>query len=308
MNDIDWKKFTFVDYLNCEDNEVKNLPPGVNISTMCGNCKLNTKFNITNIEHYLPLNKNDIISVKVSNDRMRTLIKPKIKKRRTKKNTVVKTTSNPFYNQITVVVRIKEGEYEDLAQEKKINLKLFKNGTIQISGLKNVKYCNRAINKLLLRLKQSKAIKENENITEIKFIEDIDDELSISNFNIYMINSNYKIQYHINRAALYKLLIMKKIKCSYEKTIRACVIVKYVPEINNEEEKEISIFIFEKGNIIITGARNLDHIGCSYKYINNILLNHIDEIIMSNSEENDKLIFELYTKIITDEKHKLKNI
>ena len=74
------------------------------------------------------------------------------------------------------------------------------------------------------------------------------------------------------------------------------------------KKKKISIFIFEKGNIIITGARNLDHISCSYKYINNILLSHIDEIIMSNSEENDKLIFDLYNKIMTDEKHKLENV
>ena len=35
---------------------------------------------------------------------------------------------------------------------------------------------------------------------------------------------------------------MKKIKSSYEKCIRACVIVKYCPKIKNEEEKEVSLF------------------------------------------------------------------
>lgn len=29
---------------------------------------------------------------------------------------------------------------------------------------------------------------------------------------------------------------------------------------------------------------------------------------MSNSEENDKLIFDLYNKIMTDKKHKLENV
>ena len=33
----------------------------------------------------------------------------------------------------------------------------------------------------------------------------------------------------------------------YEKCIRACVIVKYTPPRSNEEEKEVSVFIFEKG-------------------------------------------------------------
>ena len=37
-----------------------------------------------------------------------------------------------------------------------------------------------------------------------------------------------------------------------KKCIRACVIVKFTPQRNNDEEKEVSIFIFEKGNIIIT--------------------------------------------------------
>lgn len=304
MTTFNWKNYEFKDYLDWKKHEVSNLPIGVNISTMCGSCKLNTKINLKYIEDYLPLNQDDVISVKINKEKNRTLIPAKIKKRRSKKETVKKKVT-PFYNQITVVIRIKEGDTDNLEDEKKLNLKLFKNGSVQISGLKKIEYCNRALNKLVYRLNEIKGILIDDKISEVKFIED---KINITDFKIYMINSNYKVNLQINRSALYHLLIKKKIKSSFEKTIRACVIVKYIPKNNNDEEKEISVFVFEKGNIIITGARNLDHIRETYKYINNILFNHMSEIMRKDNEENDKIIFDLYDQILKENKHKLSTL
>ena len=109
----------------------------------------------------------------------------------------------------------------------------------------------------------------------------------------------------IDRSKLFHLLLKKKIKTSYEKCIRACVIVKYTPKKMNEEEKEVSIFIFEKGNIIITGARNLSHIVDSYEYINNILLEHIEDVIKTDDDIEGELILKLYDNILKDNNHKL---
>ena len=304
MASFNWNKHNFIDYLDWKNKEIRDLPHGVNISTMCASCKLNNTVNLTNIEKYLPLNSDDIITVKLNKDNMRSLIEQKSKKRRSRSTTAKVKKSTPFYNQITIVVRIKEGEYKDLNDEKKLNIKLFKNGSIQISGLKKIEYCNRALNKLIYRLQETKGIKIGNTISDIHFIDSNEkNKLSVSSFKIYMINSNYKVNLHIDRNALYQLLKLKKIKSSFEKTIRACVIVKYIPPKNNTEEKEVSIFIFEKGNIIITGARNLEHIKCSYEYINKILLNHTNEISLKNSDENDKLILKLYDEIMNDYKH-----
>ena len=82
-----------------------------------------------------------------------------------------------------------------------------------------------------------------------------------------MINSHYQVKMQIDRTKLYNLLLKKKIKCTYEPCIRACVIIKYTPTVYNTEGKEISIFIFQKGNIIITGARSKHHIISSNEYI-----------------------------------------
>jgi len=263
-----WNNHKFKDFLDTKNNEIKTLPKGVFISTMCAKCKLNTNLDLDNIYNYLPLDTNDILTVKINNEKIRSLIPVKQKKRRTKKDTLKK--NSPFYNQVTIVVRVNEGDYDDLDKVKKLNLKLFKNGSIQISGLKKVSYTNRALNKLAFRLAQIKALLLEDEIREIKFI-DSTDIIDINDFSIYMINSNYKVNMMIDRNKLFKLLLQKKIKASYEKCIRACVIVKFTPVAFNEEEKEISIFIFEKGNIIITGARNLNHIIESYNYINNMI-------------------------------------
>ena len=104
----------------------------------------------------------------------------------------------------------------------------------------------------------------------------------------------------IDREKLYVLLLKKKIKSTYEPCIRACVIIKYVPKEHNIEEKEISIFIFQKGNIIITGARSKHHIMLSYNYINKILLIHKDDIIKKNEIDDEKVTFAIYKDILND--------
>ena len=189
-------------------------------------------------------------------------------------------------------------------KEVKLNLKLFQNGTVQISGLRNIEYANRAINKLIYRLGQVRGRMIDSKIEDIRFIQD-KENLTINNFKIYMINSNYRVNMKIDRSKLYKLLIKKKIKASYEKCIRACVIVKFTPIRNNDEDKEVSIFIFEKGNIIITGARNIYHIIDSYNYMNDIILTHCDEINKVDEESESKYILDLYNELMKENNHKL---
>jgi TATA-box binding protein (TBP) (component of TFIID and TFIIIB) len=89
----------------------------------------------------------------------------------------------------------------------------------------------------------------------------------------------------INREKLNNLLAVKKIKSSYEPCIRACVIIKYVPETENPTKKEISIFVFEQGNIIITGAKNQSQIEQGVKFINNILITHLEDVQKSLLDE-----------------------
>jgi TATA-box binding protein (TBP) (component of TFIID and TFIIIB) len=295
---IIWDNVIFRDYIDVDKSEINNLPVGMGVSTMCASCKLNTLVNIVNIEKYFQLNSDDILTVKMNKERLRTIILTKKKPKRQRKNEhrlIQKdTTKNYFYNQITVVMRIDSGPCADLNDAPKINIKLFKNGSVQMSGCKTVKNINIVLNKLIYKLKEIKAIMEDGKINIKEFIEE-PDKINIMNFKIDMINSNYKVNMQIDRDKLYNLLLKKKIKSSYEPCIRACVIIKFTPCEQNSEYKEISIFVFQKGNIIITGARSRSHIISSYEYMNNILLTHTDEII-----KKDDNVLDLYNLYINE--------
>jgi TATA-box binding protein (TBP) (component of TFIID and TFIIIB) len=299
MTKIKWDNIEFKDYINVKENEIDNLPNGVSISTMCASCKLGTEINILNIEKYLPLDQDDILCVKMNDEKIRTLIPEKKKNKREKKNAKPKKKVNHFYNQITVIIRIDSGTIQSWEDVHKINLKLFKNGSIQMSGCKTLKSINIVLNKLLIKLIEIKARIEDNKIVEKKFI-DKTELLGINNFKIDMINSNYKVNMQIDRSKLFSLLLKKKIKASFEPCIRACVIIKQTPEINNDEQKEISIFVFQKGNIIITGARRKSHILSAYKYINNILVTHSDDISKKDDKDEEELILDLYDDILKD--------
>ncbi len=298
-----WDTFEFTDYIEVDKKEVKNLPAGISVSTMCSSCKLNTRLNIPNIEKYLLLNSDDILTVKVSKERLRTLInvknKPKRMKKVESKQKNKDTSKNYFYNQITVVVRVDHGTTKDLNEVPKINMKLFRNGSVQMSGCKSLKNINFALNKLISKLKEVKGKIEDGKIVEKTFIEE-PDKITIKDFKIDMINSNYQVSMQLDRDKLYNLLLKKKIKSSYEPCIRACVIIKYVPAKENSEQKEVSIFVFQKGNIIITGARSQSHIISAYNYINDILLTHKDEIIKKDEKEEEELILDLYKDIMKE--------
>ena len=295
---IIWNNISFTDYIDVDKSEINNLPAGMGVSTMCASCKLNTLVNIVNIEKYFQLNPDDILTVKMNKERLRTIILTKKKPKRQRKNdnklTHKDTTKNYFYNQITVVMRIDSGPCQDLNDAPKINIKLFKNGSVQMSGCKSVKNINIVLNKLICKLKEIKAIMDDGKLNIIEFIDE-PDKITVLNFKIDMINSNYKVNMQIDRDKLYNLLLKKKIKSSYEPCIRACVIIKFTPCEQNSEFKEVSIFVFQKGNIIITGARSRSHIISSYEYMNNILLTHTDEII-----KKDDNVLDLYNLYINE--------
>ena len=112
-----WKDYKFKDYLDVKNKEISGLPKGVSISTMCAKCNLGTKIDVDNIYEHLKIDDNDILTVKVDKDKQRTILPVKVKKRRTtKKKTNGK--SNPFYNQITIVVRVYEGDKDIIIKNK----------------------------------------------------------------------------------------------------------------------------------------------------------------------------------------------
>ena len=125
-------------------------------------------------------------------------------------------------------------------------------------------------------------------------------------FKSYLISLNDRIKeedFNNISAKIESILSLEfdeKIKCIYEPCIRACVTIKFISTQDNIDSKEVSIFIFKKGNIIITGARSKKQVLEAYNYINNIFIIHKDEIIKKSDEEEEEMIFKLYNDVLKD--------
>ena len=252
--------------------DIENLPDDIMISTMTITCKLNTLFNVKNIAQYVDLDDENILSVKHGKKEDITTNRTIIILKKNSKNKI-KKKKRSFYNQATMQVKTSNNI---------INVKLFLNGSIQMTGCKSINNIREALEKVFIKLRNIKAIPDYSinKIIEKPFVEDIN-ILSVCNlydFQICMINSNFQIGFEINRDKLFELLLKDNIKCTYDPNIHACVNIKY-----NNNDKIISIFIFESGAIIITGARTCQQILSAYNFINKYLLEHYIVLNKNNS-------------------------
>merc|ERR1711907_173164 len=146
------KKLFKMKLINTNLIDTSKLPECVNIATISNTCSLNVDINILDIWNFFPLNE-EIRTIKFNKDIKSTdskLLEKEKKKRlkkekkkallKTKKKTKRKLGDN-FYNCIIVVVNV--------SSTKIINVKLFRNGSIQMTGSKNLNQTEKALNIVL---------------------------------------------------------------------------------------------------------------------------------------------------------------
>lgn len=257
--------------------DMDQLPEDVSISTMTITCKIDTEFNVTNIGKYMDLKHNGIVAVKHGETADKTTNRSLIIKKQSQQKDKKKKS---FYNQATILVKTKKN--------KTTNVKLFSNGSIQMTGCKGLDVFVETLNKIFSELKVVKAKLDYKlnRVVEKPFATDTEvlDIKNIYDFKICMINSNFCIGFNIDRDKLFDILIDDKIECSYDPIIHACVNIKY-----EHKEKTISIFVFESGAVIITGARTCQQIVEGYMFINKYLLKNYTYINKNNVLTNSTI-------------------
>jgi hypothetical protein len=198
-----------------------------------------------------------------------------------------KKSANIFFNQSTLVVRRRVSS----TLFKEVNIKLFKNGGIQMTGIPSDTFAQETISWL---------VKELSAFSRPVFAT----KAAPHRFAIQLINSDYQINGFINREALHGILIQEyNLFSSFESTIYQGCDTKYfyneaapadaVEGVCPCEElctgsgdgkslgncKEITISPFHTGSIIITGARSFQQIEKAYIFMNKILRKHCSQII-----------------------------
>jgi TATA-box binding protein (TBP) (component of TFIID and TFIIIB) len=197
-----------------------------------------------------------------------------------------KVTEKTFFNQATLVIRKR---LNDERGWKEVNIKLFANGGVQMTGVPTPEFSQEAIAFVINEIKK----KDPEVFTG---------DASITKFRIQLINSDYSINRHLYQDKLHKILSnVYNLFSSHESTIYQGVNTKYYynkkgdilrPGIckctaacngqgsgdGDGQCKRITISPFSSGKIIITGARDMDQINEAYEFFNEILTAHQAEI------------------------------
>ena len=255
------------------------------ISTMTAVCKISEEIKLDNL--YNSIEINDVIKyVQYKSDISKGYSEKALKK--TRKKTVRKM----FFNQITM----------HIFNEKLINVKVFNNGKIQMTGLKNPDQGKGTIDILIKELS-----KLNNKETPI-----FEGDLNISDYDIVLINSDFDIKYRVNRDILHREIINIGMYSSYEPTIYPGVNIKYFYNNINEagvcncsskcngkgsgkgdgDCKKITIAVFNSGKIIITGGNSFDQVLISYEFINSLLSDKIkyENIITNDDIKNNNKV------------------
>jgi TATA-box binding protein (TBP) (component of TFIID and TFIIIB) len=279
--------------------ELLNLPYDLEISTTTITCHLDVTFNVENIGLYFNDFDNIIIGKRYGNRIVNNLINikkiktDKKKKRREKKN---------FYNQVSLIFRsatLMGLDPENLSLKerfKTVNVKLFINGSIQMTGCKHLDNIKKSLEILFEKLKIQKAILNKDKQFVIKpFVVDTTnlDIRNVTNFKIVMINTNFNILFQINREKLHKLLKDIGFDVTFDPIIHACVNIKY--QIPNTS-KTISIFVFESGSITIAGSNSCQQVLDTYNFINKFILTNYSKLLTKNI--TPKLIIQLIQNMV----------
>ena len=196
-----------------------------------------------------------------------------------------KITSKSFFNQSTMVIRRQTNEESDEkeASWKEVNVKLFANGGIQMTGVTSESFARQTIQWLLHTL---------QDLPESPFTS----KAAIQRFSVQLINTDYALNKFINQDALHKLLINEyNLFSMLEKTIYQGVNTKFFyntmnPGVGicqctvgckgqgtgegNGQCKRITMSIFRTGKIIITGARLISQIEAAYDFLNKVYDKH----------------------------------
>ena len=239
--------------------QIGKLTTNINLYELANNLCIND--NISYIEHGSEITKG-----------YNPKNKPKKKLKKSKKF---------FYNQVTIHINC----------DKTINMKIFNNGRVQMTGINNDKQGLESINILLNEIHK---------LSEGSKLSIFDSETIIKEGDIetVLINSDFDIYHEVDRENLHRLIVERGYYSSYEPCTYPGVNIKYYhnPIHNNfgicdcekpcngkgkdNTCKKITIAVFKSGKIIITGGRSKENIQTAYKFITEFINENKEQILL----------------------------
>lgn len=267
------------------------------ISTITATGSINTEINLDIFYDILTICENDqddgVTYVEYGKKKSDMIYKGFTKKITIAKRKII-TNSKRFDNQVTFVYRknvLMNGERVIAL----LNIKAFRNGNLQITGLKYIEQGHHLID-ILIKLIRDASKTYPDIVTDINAIEN-------KNYMVRLINSDFKIGWMLKRELLYKVFMNNfENEVSYEPCIYPGVKIQYFFNTLNSMQngvckcekdrciigkstgdgdgmcKKITIAVFQSGSVIITGAQNHEQIMETYEFIKGVMEYYRDEI------------------------------
>jgi len=217
-----------------------------------------------------------------------------------------RVSDKTFFNQSTIVVR--KATNSALNEFKEVNIKLFANGGVQMTGIPAEDFAKETLDWLLLQLLR----------VPVQFF---GAKAALERFKVQLINSDYSIAYQVKRDVLHNILTRKYgLFSTFEGTIYQGVNTKYYYNDKHPDPtrpgiclcekrcrgqgsgsgpgqcKRITMSIFQTGNIIITGARFMYQIEEAYNFLNLILRAHSNDVLRVTDPSKKSEIIEKKVK------------
>ncbi len=167
------------------------------------------------------------------------------------------SSSSGFKFILTMLVRVPSKGYV-------VNVKVFNNGKLQMTGLKNPEDGTEVANVVSQTLKDAIA-----KDPEVAIVSKRD--ISVEDYKVCMINGIFAVPFSIDRQKTHELLLKKQMQSIYDPMLYHAVKLR-VPHPNITNKKtSATVAIFQTGSIIITGATTIEEVNDLHVLVKNVL-------------------------------------
>jgi TATA-box binding protein (TBP) (component of TFIID and TFIIIB) len=189
------------------------------------------------------------------------------------------TTKKRFDNQMTFIFSKESTKY---------NVKLFKNGNVQMTGIKDVTLGSQIVDELINIIARHSERFHGQ-------IVDKPENMKNTGLKVCLMNCDFKVLFNINRNALHKVLLDKGYACTYEPCIYQGVKLSYFISEESQNGKchcqircsgkgsktrctRITVAFFQSGSITINGAKNKRHLDILYEFVEKVMRENAEEV------------------------------
>ena len=259
------------------------------ISTITIVTELNTHIDLIQLFDNIPINE------RIRYIQKGDLQKGDIPKSKRKSRKPQSEKKKVFFNQATI----------HYFHKKVVNVKLFNNGKVQMTGLKYEDQGKEVLEGLIEIIQQVQENNRSNGILD-KDIFSTKDKILYDNYRVVLINSDFDIGFPINRENLHREMVEPDVQMysSFEPCIYPGVNIKYFYNRGHEggvcqcnricngkglgngdgDCKKVTIAVFMSGKAIITGAMCREQLNIAHDFINEFVHSRKEKLILPKKE------------------------